>query len=141
MSRLLADTVADSPQLVSVLGVDLASGCWVDNGTSQITFDSARSIFTEIIAPAIEWPDNTTLNPSRLAEALDDYVRSNGIRAVGLDGPQGWRDPATPPECRGVGRRCEFESKTQGKTGVYPTTYPRTQRMWIEFCVEVFDAL
>ena len=121
--------------------MDLASGCWADNGTSQITFDSARSIFTEIIVPAIAWPDNSTLTPSRLAKSIDDYARANSIRAVGLDGPQGWRDPATPPECPGVGRRCEFEAKTQGKTGVYPITYPRTQRAWIEFCIEVFDAL
>jgi hypothetical protein len=129
------------PALVTVLGVDLASGCWVDNGTSQITFDSVRSVFTEVIAPAIAWPENSAITPSRLAKSLDDYARANGIRAVGLDGPQGWRDPATAPECRGVGRRCEFESRTQSKTGVYPNTYPRTQRAWIEFCIEVFDAL
>jgi hypothetical protein len=129
------------PELIRVLGLDLASGCWTDNGTSQITFDRDRFVFTEIIAPAIAWPDNVALTPSRLAKSIDDYARANGIRAVGLDGPQGWRDPATPPECPGVGRRCEFESKTQGKTGVYPITYPRTQRAWIEFCIEVFDAL
>lgn len=141
MSRPSADAMDHKPELVSVLGVDLASGCWVDNGTSQITFDSAGSIFTELIVPAIAWPDNSELTPSRLAKAIDDYVRANDIRAVGLDGPQGWRDPATPSECPGVGRRCEFESKTQGKTGVYPVTYPGRQRAWIEFCVEVFDAL
>jgi hypothetical protein len=132
--------VDGKPEFIAVLGVDLASGCWVDNGTSRITFDSDRSVFTEIIAPAIAWPENSALTPSQLA-SIDDYARANGIRAVGLDGPQGWRDPATPTECPGVGRRCEFESRTQGKTGVYPNTYPRTQRAWIEFCVEVFDAL
>ena len=62
--------------------VDLASGCWADNGTSQITFDSALSIFTEIIVPAIPWPDNRR-SPSRLAKSIDDYARANGIRAVG----------------------------------------------------------
>jgi hypothetical protein len=129
------------PALVRVLGVDLASGCWVDNGTSQITFDPVRSVFTEVISPAIAWPENSAITPSRLAKSIDDHARANGIRGVGLDGPQGWRDPATPPECRGVGRRCEFESRTQGKTGVYPNTYPRTQRAWIEFCIAVFDAL
>jgi hypothetical protein len=58
-----------------------------------------------------------------------------------MDGPQGWRDPATPEGTPGVGRRCEYECRTQGKTGAYPRTYPGTQRPWIEFCIDVYADL
>jgi Protein of unknown function (DUF429) len=58
-----------------------------------------------------------------------------------MDGPQGWRGPATPAGAPGVGRRCEYECRTQGKTGAYPRTYPGTQRPWIDFCIEVFANL
>ena len=63
------------------------------------------------------------------------------VRAVALDGPHAWRNPHTPADAPGVGRRCEYLCRTQGKTGVYPHTYPGTQFAWIDFCVQVFDAL
>ena len=63
------------------------------------------------------------------------------VRAVAFDGPHAWRNPLTPADAPGVGRRCEHLCRTQGKTGVYPRTYPGNQFAWIAFCVQVFDSL
>jgi hypothetical protein len=123
-----------------VLGIDLASSAWAAVGSATITFDDAAKCFTEVVGGAIAWPAEP-LAPYALATAIDGFARREGIRAVSMDGPQAWRDPATPAGLPGVGRRCEYECRTQGKTGAYPRTYPGTQRRWIEFCVEVFSLL
>lgn len=126
--------------LRKVLGIDLASSKWSANGSAALEFDDAAKVFTRVTAPAFRWP-SVPLTPSALASAIDEFARREGVCAVALDGPQGWRDPATPPGIRGVGRRCEYECRTQGKTGIHPQTFPATQRRWIEFCVTVFDEL
>src|SRR5712671_1494812 len=123
-----------------VLGIDVASSVWSANGSATIDFDDAERVFTHVNAGAISWP-SSPLTPSALAIAIDEFAKREGVCAVSLDGPQGWRDPATPEEMRGVGRRCEYECRTQGKTGAYPRTFPGTQRAWIEFSVEVFANL
>jgi len=123
-----------------VLGIDLASSKWSAVGSATIEFDDEADRFTRVVAGAIRWP-TIQLTPDALAEAIDVFARREGVWAVALDGPQGWRDPATPEGTPGVGRRCEYECGTQGKTGAYPRTYPGTQGTWIEFCVEVFAKL
>jgi hypothetical protein len=123
-----------------VLGIDLASSRWASVGSATIAFDDERRSFTEVDAGAIAWPAEP-LTPHALADAIDAFARHEGIGAIAMDGPQGWRDPATPAGLPGVGRRCEYECRTQGKTGEYPRTFPGTQRRWIEFCVDVFAEL
>lgn len=126
--------------LLKVLGIDLASSEWSSIGNAVLTFDSASQTLQNVQAGVIQWPTHA-LTASELATAIDDYARADGVCAIALDGPQGWRDPATPEGTRGVGRRCEYECCTQAKTGVYPMTFPRNQRPWIEFCVDVFAEL
>jgi len=123
-----------------VLGVDLASSSWSSNGTAELEVDEASGRVVAVVAPAIRWPARN-LTSHALAEAIDAHMRSAGASAVALDGPQGWRDPGTPGGTPGVGRRCEYLCWTQGKTGVYPRTFPGNQRPWIEFCIEVFADL
>lgn len=123
-----------------VLGIDLASASWADNGSALLELDADKTRFVSVTPGAIAWP-SSPLTASALADAIDAFARSRGVSAVALDGPAGWRDPSTPPELPGVGRRSEYSCRTQGKTGAYPQTYPRTQRAWIEHCIEVFDAL
>jgi Protein of unknown function (DUF429) len=123
-----------------VLGIDLASSKWSSVGSATVEFDGRAGRFTRVVAGAISWPA-TTLTAEALADAIDAHARRERVCAVALDGPQGWRDPATPEGAPGVGRRCEFECRTQGKTGAYPRTFPGTQRGWIELCVEVFANL
>lgn len=126
--------------MIEVLGIDLASANWSSNGSAQLTFEPGAPAFNAVRAPAVHWPA-TKLTSAALADVIDDYARRSGCVAVSLDGPQGWRDPATPPGTPGVGRRCEYECRTQAKTGAYPQTFPGTQRRWVEFSVEVFDLL
>jgi hypothetical protein len=89
---------------------------------------------------AIPWP-SAAFSPAALADRIDRFARAEGVVAVALDGPQGWRDPATKTSERGVGRRCELAARTQGKVGVRPRTYPSTQRTWIEQSIETFAHL
>jgi len=124
----------------TVLGIDVASSKWSAVGSATVEFDDEANAFTRVVAGAITWPA-VPLTAEALADAIDAFARREGVRAVALDGPQGWRDPATAEGTPGVGRRCEYECRTQGKTGAYPRTFPGTQRAWIEFSVEVFANL
>jgi hypothetical protein len=92
------------------------------------------------VPAAITWPA-VALSPAAMAAAIDHHARAHDVRAIALDGPHAWRDPATPTTSPGVGRRGEYALRTQGKTGVRGTTYPRTQRGWTEFSIAVFAAL
>lgn len=125
--------------MTNVLGIDVALD-WRSVGSALLTFDAESSIFGELNAPAIGWP-SATLTATTLADVIDEFARRRGVVAIAIDGPQGWRDPETPPGLPGVGRRCEFEARTPAKTGVPLHTYPSTQRQWIRFSIDLFDAL
>ena len=122
------------------LGIDVASADWASIGSAVVEFDDSLGTFISVDPGAIRWP-GVALTPDSLADAIDAFVRDNGVCAVALDGPQGWRDPNTVSGLPGVGRRCEYLCRTQGKTGIYPTTYPGNQRPWIEFSVLLFERL
>ena len=129
--------------MIRVLGVDVASSKWIANGSALLAFESGAAHFSALRVPALVWPADIakTLWAVGLADAIDRFARQEGVAAVALDGPQGWRDPETLEGTPGVGRRCEYECHTPAKTGVYPETYPGNQRPWVEFCTEVFAAL
>ncbi len=123
-----------------VLGIDIASSEWTSIGSATIDFDDDLRAFTSVIPHVIPWP-HRQLTPDSMADAIDAFVRDYGVSAVALDGPRGWRDPNTSVGKPGVGRRCEYYSRTPSKTGNYPKTYPSNQRTWIEFSIEVFAKL
>jgi hypothetical protein len=131
--------------VTAVLGIDLASARWAFNGSALLHFHEEAHGFTRVVPGAIVWPDAeaplTPLTPQALADVIHAFAVREHVRAVALDGPHAWRNPRTAADVPGVGRRCEYLCRTQGKTGVYPTTYPGTQFAWIDFCVQVFDAL
>jgi len=123
---------------VSVLGIDLASKSWRDNGSALLTFERERFVGARV--PAISWPLERALTPAELAEVVDGFARAEGVAAVSIDGPQAWRDPDAPAE-QGAGRACERAARTAGKTGVVGTCYPSTYLGWISFSVAVFGEL
>ena len=125
-------------QPTSVLGIDLACKDWTDIGSALIGFDRHR--FTEAAPGVITWPA-ADLTPSTAAAAIDSFARALGTAAVSIDGPQGWRDPAAPSSRKGVGRACEYATRTPGKTGTPGIAYPATFLPWIQFSIEVFANL
>ena len=123
-----------------VLGVDLASKSWPDNGSAILSFEcSPQPRWLSVEYGCIQWP-NSDLTAIGMAEVIHSHVVEKKLDAVSLDGPQGWREPE--PEVRsGVGRWCEYLAACQGKTGEYGKTYPRTYRNWIQFSLGVFETL
>ena len=124
----------------SVLGVDLASKRWKDVGTALLTLAGDVETVIEVKPVAVQWPVNTSLKGRALANAIDDFARAAEVNAVSIDGPQGWRRAAAPPD-QGVGRACERSAHCPGKTGSYGVTYPHNQLGWISLSIEVFDRL
>lgn len=126
--------------MLMVLGVDLAYTNWPGNGSATITFHDAQ--WQDCSTGVIGWPDGP-ITPQAMVKTIDDFVCSKGIAGVSLDGPQGWRDPRAqgPPERLGVGRLCEYETQTPGKTGTYGTGYPRSWAHMANFCAQVFEGL
>jgi len=120
-----------------VVGVDVATR-WRDTGSARLTFAQGRVV--DVQTPAIRWPDGT-LTATGLADAIDAHARAHDVLAVALDGPQGWRDPATPIGTPGVGRRCERACATQGKVGPFGRMYPGTSLAWGKLCIATFDEL
>lgn len=121
----------------TVLGVDLASGRWRDNGTALIQFTNNN--WESCNANVIHWP-NLGLTSTELASVIDRLAVKEKVFAVCIDGPQGWREPNPIPR-NGVGRWCEWLTKTQGKTGRYGNSYPMNQLSWIRFSIDVFEHL
>ena len=121
-----------------VLGIDLACRRWNDIGSALIKFRDQR--FTEAFPGAITWPSED-LSPAAVARAIDAFARRHGVVAVSMDGPHAWRDPAAPSRRPGVGRACEYATRTPGKTGPRGVAYPSTFLRWIQFSIDVFAAL
>jgi hypothetical protein len=110
-------------------------------GSALVWFSSSGTKHCLRVRPqAITWPSGSEIAPDLAADVIDDFARGNGVFAVSLDGPQGWRDPDAPPS-QGFGRACEKSAHTPGKTGAYGRTYPRNQVGWISFSIRVFDRL
>lgn len=123
-----------------VVGIDLASRTWGDVGSAILSFTvGANEGWQRCHTDVIRWPDGP-LTPPALVASLDQFARGVGACAVSIDGPQGWRDPHAAPR-KGAGRRCEYEARTPGKTGVFGQVFPGTYLGWVAFSIAVFDGL
>jgi len=128
------------PGVLTVLGVDLASRGWTDTGTALLSFRVDREVEWEAVRyNVIPWPSEP-VSPEAMADLIDSFAIDHNVKAVSLDGPQGWREPDAGSR-PGVGRWCEYEARTQGKTGTYGVTYPAPQVSWVRFCIRVFERL
>jgi hypothetical protein len=124
---------------LKVLGIDLASSSWRDNGSALVTFTTETPAWVSVRTACINWPKEE-LSASSMVGVIDQFVVENEIHAVSLDGPQGWREPNALPR-KGVGRWYEYQVLAQGKAGLKGITYPKTQRKWFAFCIDIFANL
>jgi len=122
-------------ELGKALGIDLACN-WQSIGSALLEFRADQWVACN--AGAVAWP-SLACTPEAVAAAIDAFAIEHGVGAVSLDGPQGWRDPASPSGF--VGRQCERATRTPGKTGTYGVTLPRTWLRWVRFSIEVFEHL
>ena len=111
---------------------------WDDIGAALIAFD--RRCFTEAVPSVITWPAEK-ITPAAVARAIDAFARAHDVAAVSIDGPHGWRDPAAGASRAGVGRACEYATRTPGKTGTRGIAYPSTFLRWTQFSIDVFANL
>ena len=119
----------------SVLGIDMACS-WANLGSAILEFSEGR---WSASATGVVTPSSAICDPRAVANQIDRIASSTGCSAVGIDGPQGWRDPLANRSF--VGRLCEWETHTPGKTGTYNKVYPGTLLSWITFSISVFDHL
>lgn len=127
---------------IRVLGIDLAIKTWADNGSALVEF--AASGWQSCRVGVVPWLNDAPgpVPPDEMAKVLDAFARGNGVAAICLDGPQGWREPGlTSAERPGCGRWAEYEVRAQGKMGEYGETFPRNQAPWMRYCIEVFSHL
>lgn len=127
--------------ILRVGGLDLASRSWGANGTAQIAFETGMpAAWVSCDVDTVRWPSGRTLTPQELAGVIDRWALDSALAAVAIDGPQAWRDPDA--ESRpGVGRWCELEARTPGKTGRFGQCFPATYTAWVQFSIEVFELL
>ena len=121
-----------------VLGIDLACRSWDDIGSALVAFKN--ECFSAAVPGVMAWPSED-LTPAAVAGRIDVFARDRDVAAVSIDGPQAWRDPTTPAQRPGVGRACEYETRTPGKTGTCGMAYPSTFLRWIRFSISVFAEL
>lgn len=127
--------------VLQVLGIDMASRSWEDNGSAIVRFTTgADAQWNDVDYRCVKWPTSNRLSPESMAEVIQRTIEERQITAVSLDGPQGWREPNAPPRL-GVGRDCEYHARCQGKTGEKGRSYPQTQHGWISFCIDLFAEL
>jgi hypothetical protein len=119
----------------SVLGIDMACS-WKSLGSAILQFSNCE--FTNCETGVLN-SSGKICDPLSVATEINRIALSSGCSAVAIDGPHAWRDPYSNRPF--VGRLCEKETRTPGKTGTFNTSYPGTWLRWINFSIEVFDYL
>ena len=121
--------------LVATLSVDLAYTRYADIGVALLQ-DTAGG---DISAQLISVPLSGTPTVDALAQWLDDTARANDVRCLLIDGPLGWKSPAsTEPHAR----HSERALHTPGKTGRPPDgVKPRPYLAFTLFSIALFELL
>jgi hypothetical protein len=122
--------------VATVVSVDLAFRRYADIGVALL-HDEGR----QIRARFVDLPTHGLLGPPdapTLAADLFELVRSEDASVLLIDGPQAWKDPANGiPNMR----RCERELGTPAKTGEPGQAKPVTWLPFVQFSIDVFNAL
>lgn len=118
---------------MTIVSVDLAYRALADIGIAVMTADGAS-----IACEFAKLTGERAPEPQDLARELVALCGRVGARFLLIDGPQGWKAPTSEPK---HARACEVAFNTPGKTGLPGVTKPANYRRFIEFSIEVFDAL
>jgi hypothetical protein len=119
---------------MTVLSIDLATRRYEDCGFAALAAGDRR--------PRFLTPEDLGLagapEPVAFAAALAEFCKREGVSVLCLDGPQGWKSPAT-----GIAhmRLCERVLNTPGKTGEIGKVKPRTYLGYIQFSIDLFHHL
>lgn len=117
-----------------VLSVDLAHRRYKDLG---IAYLPASGNNVQVLQPESLGLHDTP-NPEALAAALATFCDHEGVNAMLLDGPQGWRYPISQIDHM---RLSERVLNTPGKTGNPGNVKPRTYLGYIQFSIDLFSSL
>lgn len=120
-----------------VLGVDIGTK-WGSTGSALLWTEDHWSSVCDCKTRVLSGSDGG-LDAESLADAIDRAARAANVAAVSLDGPQGWRDPAS--RCAGAGRHAELSARCPGKTGTHGICFPGTYIRWVRLCIDVFERL
>ena len=118
---------------VPILSVDLASGDYSDIGLVALERVEGSVVIAPIQLGSVGLRGRP--EPAALAEFLRSLAAEIGASAIGLDGPQGWKDVNNGCE---HSRVCEAKLGTQGKTGLPGSTKPGNYLGFIQFCMSTF---
>ena len=119
---------------MKVFSIDLASKHYRDFGWALLEVGTRSPQFVDPQDLGLSDPPDVQL----CANAIDQYCLSEDVRVLLLDGPQGWRHPASPIEHM---RLCERVLNTPGKTGLPGKVKPKTYLPYIEFSIDLFALL
>jgi hypothetical protein len=118
----------------SVLSIDLAASEYSDNGFAFLPYGSHKPRFLKASDLGLMGKPIA----SALACAIERFSIQEDIRAVLLDGPQGWKSPKTDIEHM---RLCERILNTPTKTGKIGYIKPKTSLRYVAFSIHLFHIL
>lgn len=119
---------------MNTLSIDLASQRYKDFGFAFLESGSSKPEFPKADELGLSDPPDARA----LADALERYCQERSAGVLLLDGPQGWRYPASPIEHM---RLSERVFNTPGKTGAPGNAKPSTYLTYIQFSIDVFEEL
>lgn len=118
----------------TIVSVDLASRRYADIGTIVLSRQEGRCNIRSVPLGHMEGRPKA----AQLALTLVELAETESATMIALDGPQGWKDPENGLE---HSRLCDRQLNTQGKCGLPGHTKPRTYLNFIQFSIDVFEAL
>lgn len=121
---------------MAVLSVDLAFGRWTDLGI--VVMERGPEPTSAIACEIVRWNEPGPVEAEILAGKLNHLCGIRNIRILMLDGPQAWKSVDNGLQ---HARLSERQLNTMAKTGLPGMVKPVTYRPFVEFCVDVYDAL
>ncbi len=121
-------------QAVSVVSLDLAAKSYTDNGLAVVRGDQTLKCEFLDVASYLDGAPNAR----DLADFLDSIAKRSNASCILIDGPQAWKLADNGLEHQRV---CEKALHTPGKTGEPGIVKPASWTSFVEFSIELFDAL